>query len=282
MSKVGIITDSTAYIPDELVAKHNIRIAPAVVIWSGEEFRDGIDIKINDFYDRLAVDKELPTTSQPSPGVVKQLYDEVLAEGKDVLGIFISEKLSGTIDSARQAKEMLPEANIEIVDTYSVSMGAGWPILLAARAADRGASLAECKAIAENARENVNTFFVVDTLEFLARGGRLSGAKRFLGTVIQAKPILEVATTIEGLEQVRTRKKALARLVDLVEERIAGRSPVYMAAIHANDPETAQELLEVAKARFNPVETMISDLSPGVGVHGGPGTVGLAFMAGVE
>lgn len=282
MSKVAIVTDSTAYIPDDLIAKHKIGVAPAVVIWSGEEFRDGIDIKINDFYKRLATDAELPTTSQPSPGAVKEVYDKALAEGKDVLGIFISEKLSGTIDSARQAKAMLPDANIEIVDTRSVSMGAGWPVLMAARAADKGASLAECKAIAERCCDSVGVLFVVDTLEFLARGGRISGAKRFLGTVIQAKPILEVAGTIEGLEQVRTRKKALARLLDVVEERIAGRSPVYLAAIHADSLDAAQELMEAGKERFNPIETVISDLSPGVGVHGGPGTVGLAFMAGVE
>lgn len=283
MAKVGIVTDSLAYIPKDLMEKYPIRVAPAVVIWSGKEYRDGVDIQPSEFYTRLEKADELPTTSQPSPEVVKAEYEKLIAEGYDVLGIFVSEKLSGTLASARQAKEMLPDANIEIVDTQSASMGEGWQILAAARAAERGASLAECKAIAENSRDNTHLILMVDTLEFLQRGGRIGGAQAFIGTMLNFKPILELQDgALEPVERVRTHKKAVNRLVDLIEERIGGRTPVYLASMHANVPEEAKRLLDMAVERINPVETVITDISPAVGAHTGPGTLGMSFMAGIE
>ncbi len=282
-NKVGIVIDSTAYIPKELRAQYPIAIAPAVVIWSGEEYHDGVDIQPAEFYARLATAKEMPTTSQPSPAVVKAKFDEMLANGYDVLGMFVSEKLSGTLASARQAKDMLPDAKIEIVDTRSTSMGAGWQILAAARAAERGADLAECKAIAENSRDNTDLVLMVDTLEFLRRGGRIGGAQAFIGTMLNFKPILELQDgAIEPVERVRTHKKAVERLITFVEERIDGRSPVYLAALHANVEDEARRVLDMAAERINPVETVVTDVSPAVGTHTGPGTLGLAFMAGME
>jgi DegV family protein with EDD domain len=178
---------------------------------------------------------------------------------------------------------MLPNENIEVIDSLTGSMGAGWPILKAARAAAAGASLAKCKTIAERALDNIGILLMVDTLEFLHRGGRIGSAQRFLGAALNFKPILEVANgEFVGLERVRTRHRALNRLVELLEERIRGRSPVHLAAVHANAHTVAKELLEMAGSRIKLVETSISEMSPAVGVHLGPGTVGLAFMAGVE
>jgi DegV family protein with EDD domain len=280
-NKVGIVTDSTTYMPKDLMGDYPIEIAPVVVIWEGEELLDGIDIQPTEFYQRLAKATVMPTTSQASPAMVKEACEKLLSKGYDVLGMFLTQKLSGTFSSAIQAKEMLPGASIELVDTRLTSMGSGWPILEAARAAVAGASLAECKAIAEKARDHAGLLFTVDTLEFLHRSGRIGGAKRFIGTALNVKPILEFQDgVILGLEQVRTRKKSLKRMVELLQERVGERSPVYMGVMHANVLESAQELLEMAKESMELAQTTISDLSPALGAIGGPGTIGLCYMAG--
>ncbi|MCJ7625824.1 MAG: DegV family protein, partial [Anaerolineaceae bacterium] len=276
-------TDSTTYLPAEYLEKYVIRVAPASVIWTGEELQDGIDILPAEFYSRLESDKEMPTTSQATPIVFKTIFEELLAEGYDILTIVISSKLSGTVASVEHALQMMPDANIELIDSMSGSMGAGWPVLEAAKAAADGANLAECKAIAERALENVGILLTVETLDYLHRGGRIGGAQRFLGAVLNMKPILEIADGgFEGLERVRTYKKAQNRLVELLQDRIDGRSPVRLAVLHANAPDVAKRLLEQASEVVHPIETIFTDVSPAVGVHLGPGTVGLAFMAGIE
>lgn len=282
MSKVAIVTDSTAYIPDDLVQKHQIRIAPQVLVWGNETLRDGVDIQPEEFYKRLEKASTMPTTSQVTIGSFKDIFEELHSQGYDILAVLISSKLSGTIDSAVQARDMLPEAHIEIVDSFTTAMALGFIDLLAARAADEGASLADCKALAERATQHTGIVLAVDTLEFLHRGGRIGGGTRFLGTALNIKPVLEVTGgQIEAVERVRTRKKSLSRIVDLTEERIAGRQPVRLAALHANAPEEARALLEEAKARFGAAESVFSQVSPVVGTHAGPGTLGLAFLAGI-
>ena len=161
-------------------------------------------------------------------------------------------------------------------------MALGFQALAAARAAEEGADLAECKAVAEQARDHTGVVFAVATLEFLHRGGRIGGGARFLGTALNLKPILEIRDgRVEALERVRTRKKSLARLIELVEERTEGQSPIRIAVIHANAPEEAKALLEEASKRLGAVEEIFSDVSPVVGTHTGPGTVGIAYMAGM-
>jgi DegV family protein with EDD domain len=283
MPKVALVTDSVTYLPKPLVEKYAIRVVPVVIIWSGKDLRDGIDIQPKEFYTRLQTDREMPGTSQPPPSAFKKVFDELLAEGHDILGIMLSSKFSGTYASAKEAQAMLPGANIEIIDSLTGSMGIGWPMLRVAQAAEKGASLAECKALAQEALKHVGILLNVDTLEYLHRGGRIGGAQRFLGDILSFKPILEVVDgAFVGLERVRTRQKALNRMVDLLEARIGGRKPVRLAALHANAPELADQMLQEASARLSPVETLIAYVSPAVGVHLGPGTVGFAFMAGIE
>lgn len=282
MARVALVTDSTTYLPKEYMDKYGIREIPVSIIWSGKSYRDGVDMQADEFYRRLSTASEMPGTSQPSPEAVKAVFEELLSDGYDILAIFISHKLSGTYDSGLQALAMLPGKNIEVLDSNSGSMGAGWPILAAAQAAQGGADLAECKQIAQNAFNYVDILLLVDTLEFLQRGGRIGRAQRFLGSALKLKPILQV---MEGeflpLEQVRTQRKAYDRLIELLEEHIAGRSPVHLAVLHANALDHARELHERASARVKPVETLISEVSPAVGAHLGPGTVGFAFMAGI-
>jgi len=282
MSQVAIVTDSTAYIPKDLIEKYQITTAPQVLIWSDKTYRDGVDIQPEEFYTRLKTATEMATTSQVTIASFKDIFSSLLDEGKEILAVLISEKLSGTIDSAVQAREMLPGAAIEIVNSKTTAMALGFTALTAARAAEEGASLAECKAAAEKATQHTGVVFAVDTLEFLHRGGRIGGGSRFLGTALQLKPILEVTGgQVEAIERVRTRSKSLQRVVQIIEERIAGRTPVRLATLHANAPDDAQKLLEMATERIAVDESVFSEISPVVANHAGPGTVGLAFLAGI-
>lgn len=282
MTRVALVTDSTTFLPKEYLDQFVIRVVPVMIIWNGEALQDGVDIQPEEFYTRLESATHMPTTSQPSPADVKEVFEDLLAAGYDILGIFISQKLSGTFASAEQALAMMPGRNIEIIDSRTGSMGAGWPILAAARAAAEGVSLAECRAIAENALDEIGILLLVESLEYLHRGGRIGRAQRFLGTALSLKPILEVVEgEFLGLERVRTHRKALDRLVELLIERIGDRSPVHLAVLHANAIELAEQLLEQAAAKVNPKETLIASVSPAVGAHLGPGTVGFAFMIGV-
>jgi DegV family protein with EDD domain len=282
MPKVALVTDSTSYIPPEYVTQYHISVAPQVLIWGEETFEDGVDIQPNEFYTRLKTAKIMPSTSQATPGTFHKIFSRLLEQEYQVLAILISEKLSGTIASAVQARENFPGAPIEIVDSYTTAMAMGFQVLSVARAAAEGATLAECKALAEEARKHTGVVFAVDTLEFLHRGGRIGGGSRFLGTALNIKPILEVVNgRVEAVERVRTRQKSLDRLLDLVQERIADRKPVRLATLHAQAPEEAQKLLEMGGKRFDAVESIFSEVSPVVGTHAGPGTVGLAFMAGM-
>jgi DegV family protein with EDD domain len=282
MTKVAIVTDSTSYIPKDILDQYPISVAPQVLIWGEQSYEDGVDISPSEFYTRLKGAKVLPSTSQVTPKSFNKIFGQLLAEDYQVLALLISEKLSGTIASAVQALEMHPGAPIEIVDSYSTAMALGFQVLTVARAAKDGASLAECKALAESARQHTGVIFAVDTLEFLHRGGRIGGASRFLGTALNIKPILELVDgRVEPVERVRTRQKSLERLLELAAERIGSRRPVRLATLHAQAPDEARMLLDMGLKRFNAVEQVFSEVSPVVGNHTGPGTVGVAFMAGM-
>jgi DegV family protein with EDD domain len=282
MSKIAIITDSTAYIPPDLVEKYPIWVAPQVLIFGEETFEDGVDIQPEEFYNRLQTESVNPSTSQVTPASFNRFFSELVPQDYEILCVLVSDKLSGTIDSAQQAREGFPDAKIEIVNSHSIAMALGFQALAAARAAEEGADLAECKAVAEQSRDHTGVVFAVATLEFLHRGGRIGGGARFLGTALNLKPILEIRDgRVEALERVRTRKKSLGRLVELVEERTEGQSPIRIATLHANAPEEAKEVLDEVSERVGAIEKVFSEVSPVVGTHAGPGVVGLAYMAGM-
>ena len=281
MPKVAIVTDSTSTIPKNLVEKYQLTVLPQMVIWGEETQRDGVDVQPTDFYKRLAASKVSPTTSQATVVAFKESYEKLHRDGYEILCVLISNKLSGTIGSAIQAKEMVPDAKVEIVDSLSVAMALGFQVLEVAKLAQTGASLGECKTLAEKAVSHTGVVITPETLEYLHRGGRIGGGAKFLATALNIKPILEVHDgRLEAVERVRTRTKVLSRIVELTGERIAGRTPVRISAVHANSPADAQFLLDEAKKQFKPVEAFISEVSPAIGTHTGPGTVGLAFWAG--
>ncbi len=280
--KIALVTDSTANFPKELLEKYQIHIAPLVLIWGDETFQDGVDIHPSEFYQRLKTAKVMPSTSQATPSSFYKIYSELLAQDYQILTITLASALSGTMDSAIQARAMLPDSEIEIFDSQTTAMALGYQVLQVARAIQDGANMQDCLALAERARQNSGVIFAVDTLEFLHRGGRIGSANRFLGTALNIKPILEVVNgRIEAVDKVRTRKKSLERLLDLLEDRIGGRTPVRLASLHANAPVEGQEILRQAAARFNSIENMFSEVSPVIGTHTGPGTIGLVYMAGM-
>lgn len=282
MSKVAIVTDSTATIPKEYLEQYSIYVVPQVLIWGEETLEDGVDIQPDEFYNRLEKDPRHPTTSQVTPASFEKVFRELLEKEHEILAILISPKLSGTIESANQALQKFPGAPIEIFNSESVAMAMGFQVLMAARAAVEGASLQECKQVAEQAKPLTGVVFAVDTLEYLHRGGRIGGGAKFLATALDIKPILEIRDgRVEAVERVRTRKKSLARVVQLVEERIAGRKPVRLASLHAKAEEDARWLLEIGCAHLEPIEKIFTEVSPVVGTHAGPGTVGVAFLAGM-
>lgn len=285
MSKVAVVTDSTAYLPGELISKYNITTVPQVLIWGDKTYRDGIDILPDEFYLRLKTAKVMPSTSQVSPMTMKIVFEKLINEGYDICGIFLSAKLSGTIQSCIQAIEMMEKGKekIAIVDSETTAMAMGFQVLTVAKAAQAGSTLEECKKLAENSRDHTGVLFVVDTLEFLHRGGRIGGAQRMLGTALNFKPILEIKDgRIESIEKVRTKSKAYNRVLEILVERIGGKQDIHLATLHANAELDARDLLDKASQELKPAETIFTSVSPVIGTHAGPGTVGLAFMVGMD
>jgi len=278
--KIAVVTDSSAYIPEEALGGLSIPVIPLWLIWGDERFRDGVDIDPAAFYRRLQESEGLPTTSQPSAGEFEQFFRQVGAEADAIVGMFVTSKLSGTVASAQMAQAQLPELDIRVVDSLSVSMGLGFIVLAAAQAAAAGKSLDDVVAAAEEMRDRVHLLFVVDTLEYLHRGGRIGGAKWLLGTALSIKPVLHfVDGTIEPLAQVRTKRKAIARMLEATEERLGGKRMAGACVIDANSPGEAGAVAEQVKERFGIPTVYRTVLSPTIGTHGGPGTVGIVFYA---
>jgi len=284
MNHFAVVTDSTSNLPPELVEQYAMSLIPLTVHWGGESYFDGVTLDADTFYQWLQTRKDFPTTSQPSAGAFIDFFQKVAKDkGTDtILGVFISSELSGTIASAMQARghlyETRPDLHIEIVDSRSVSMGLGLAVLAAQRAADGGTSVEEAIEAVKRCQEATHVIFAVDTLEFLHRGGRIGGAARLLGSALNLKPVLTVADgRIEPLEKVRTRAKSLRRVIELAEERLDGRRPKEAAIIQAEAHADLGKFKEMVRERLNPERLYTVTLSPVLGTHGGPGTLGIAF-----
>ncbi len=270
---IAIITDSTCDLPSEMLARYGITVVPLYVLWGGEELRDGVDIDRATLYARLMRDAEHPKTSQPTPADFRDAIDRTGAS--QVLIVTISAELSGTYNSAMQAREIVT-ARVLVVDSRATSMGLGWQVVAAARARERGAGLEAMAAEARRVGAASATRFTVATLEYLHRGGRLGGAAWMIGTALQLKPVLEVdyATgRIESVERIRSRRRALQRISDIAAEDFRGAHP-HVAILHVMADKEAVALRDELTARLSPTEILITELTPTLGVHGGPGLVG--------
>lgn len=282
-STIAIVTDSTAYLPKALAAEYGVHIVPNVVNWGDKSYRDGVDIGAVEFFERLKVDPVAPTTSVASLGEMREVYTAAAASAEAVLGIHLSAKLSNTFKVAQEAAALLPDHKITVLDSETTSMGMGFILLAAARAAAAGQSLEQVVQTARAAIPHTGVVLTLETLKYLQRGGRIGAAQAFVGGVLDLKPLLEVRDgMIHPLERVRSRKKATSRLVEIVCERLAGKAKVRLAALHAAAEAEAKELLQTARDKLGGavVETVLTDVSPTVATHTGPGTIGLAYCDG--
>jgi len=276
-----IVTDSTAYLSEETVRQHDIRVVPLYVRFGNEAFKEGVDITDKEFYARLKAAPELPSTSQPSAGEFHKVFKELTDAGHEILTVTISSKLSGTWNSAMAAKEMLPEAKISVVDSLSTSIGLQLMVEAAIEAIAAGATRQEAADLVKEIRAKMYFLFAVDTLEYLAKGGRIGNARALLGTVLKVKPILTLQDgAIEPLEQVRSKRKAVARMVDLVEEHLGEScSEARVAVLSALAEDEAEELGQDLQGRWTCATPTVSNLGPVIGTHTGPGVIGVAAYA---
>ena len=280
MNKVAIVTDSTTAISPAIAEQQKLTIVPLSVNWDGESYLDGIDITPEEFYPRLMASETLPTTSQPPAGAFKAVFERLLDEGYDILTMVISSKISGTWDSAIQGAEGLPKDRLVILNSLQASMPLTIMALMASDAALKGASLQECKELAIDISERIQTLFVVDTLEFLHRGGRIGAAARFLGTALNLKPILKLQNgAIQPHEKVRTFSKAVKRVFEIAEADLGKQGRIeYLGVLSANAKQESFEITQTARQRFKIKNVFISDISPVIGTHVGPGAVGLVYL----
>jgi DegV family protein with EDD domain len=274
---VAVITDSTAYLPDELIEGYGIHVVPLYVVLAGHSGREGWDIGPGDVARALGARGQSVSTSRPTPGDFVAAYRRALDEGADrLVSLHLSSELSGTWDAARLAASQVGEHIVTVVDTRSAAMGAGFAVLAAARSAAAGADAATVARTAQEIAGATRTFFVVDTLEHLRRGGRIGSAAAVLGSALAVKPVLHVQDgRVVPLEKVRTSTRALHRLVQRAVEA-AGQGPVSIAVHHLAAPEKAARLAAEIRDRLPQLrELHVSELGAAIGAHVGPGAVGI-------
>lgn len=271
-----IVTDSTAYLPQEMLTQYDIRVVPLKVLFGRQVYKDGIDLGNDEFYQMLAETPQLPTTSQPSAGEFENVYSELVAQGHEIVSVHISGKLSGTVESARAAAKQFPDARIHIIDSLSAAFGLALMVIESAKAAFEGDDSSRIVYRLEQMVRDVTMLFVVDALEYLERGGRIGAARAMLGTLLKVKPILKLEDgLIVPVSSVRTKRKAVALMLDQAVEAAGGRC-VHLAVAHGQAPEEMEELLGTARDRLDCSDIFISEVGPVIGTHTGPGVLGVA------
>lgn len=276
MSAVRVVTDSTADLPPVLAAEHGITVVPLQVIFGSESLRDGIDIGGARFYDRLQSDPNPARTSQPSPGDFVDVYRRLGQDGSPIVSIHISSQLSGTFQSAEIARQTCSDLEIHTVDTRSASLGIGLATLEATRAARSGMGAAEVAAAARRVAEKMAVVFTVETLEFLARNGRIGKAQAFLGSLLSIKPVLRLDDgVVAPVDRVRGRAKAFERMVEVLTQRVPPGGGVRAAVMHARAEAEAAELAARLHRLYPGAEVITGELGAVIGTHTGPGTIGV-------
>ncbi|MCL4804552.1 MAG: DegV family protein [Anaerolineae bacterium] len=279
--KVAIVTDSTVNLPVDVIKENNIYVIPQILNWEGKSYLDQIDITTEEFYQRLPQSSDLPKTSQPAPGQFTEHFQKVAEGAESIVAIFVSELLSGTIQSAHLGAEALGDYPIEIVDSRSVSLGLGLLVTAAARYAAEGHDYKEVAAYVRNLAPRLRVMFVVDTLEYLHKGGRIGGAKRLVGSVLSIKPVLHLEDgKIEPFASIRTKNKAIQHMLDVVLGEMKGKQNIHAGVIHARAPQDAEYIVEQVRATVDPVEMFVNELTPVIGANVGPGVVGMGYYVG--
>lgn len=280
MDKVAVITDSSACVPKEVVEQYGIHILPLLLIFEDRAYRDGVDITSEEFYKLLKKAKRLPTSSSPSPGEYLEAFCELGKESSSILCITLPPHIGMAFDSATKAKDMagekLPHISINVFPSRGPALAQGFIAQAAARAAASGQDLSQVAQAAHDMMNRVNALAMLDTLYYLAKGGRIPKAAAWAGSLFKIKPILDATDDVRLLDRCRTKKRALQRLLEIMRQRTDGR-PVCVNLMHANVPEEAEKLKADMLSRFNCLEFYVTDFTPVMGVHTGPGSLGIAF-----
>lgn len=281
MSKIAVVTDSTAYLSEDVVKKHHITVVPLSVNFGDETFKEEVDITGPDFYNKMKNTEKLPTTSQPSVGDFLTAYEALAAEYDEIISIHLSSGISGTIQAATQAAEMVENVKVSIVDSeISVSpqallvketvaaIGAGWDVN-------------QIVSHLEQLKQTGRAYFIVDDLAHLHRGGRMNAAQFFIGSMLKIKPVLTFENgKIVPFEKIRTFKKAKARIFDLLHEDGSKGEPFVVSIVHANIEADAQEWAKEVKEKYPHAEVDVTNFGPVIGTHVGEGTIGMTWNVG--
>jgi DegV family protein with EDD domain len=284
-ASTAIVCDTTAYLPDELIAEYGIRTVSLYVTLDGEQRRESeiSPAEYETFYERLRRSEQGATTSQPSVGDFIEVYAPLLEQGREIVSLHLSGAISGTYESARRARQQLIDEGrggerIHVYDSRSACGGTGLCVLAAARAAARGADAEEALAAAQRVRDELRMWFAVDTLEYLRKGGRIGAARALLGSALQIKPILTLEEEIRPVERVRTRRRAFERLVQYARERHDDGADAWVVQ-HIHDPDGAQRLIDECRQIFGRGPVFLSEIGPVIGAHAGPGLLGVGGVS---
>lgn len=274
--KIAILTDSTCDLPLDYQKQHDVYVIPQILIWGEESIKDNPELTQEKFFNRLTTDPIHPQTSQPSVGDFAAFYEQIKADGADeIVSVHVSSGLSGTINSANGAQSEV-DIPVHVVDSKAASLGLGCVVMAAVQAREAGGDAQAIVAAAEKRVENTRVVLMVDTLEFLHKGGRIGGAKRLLGTALNLKPVLHLEDgVLEPKASVRTRSKALERILEEALDGLSADKPLGGAVVHARAEDDANMVAARYKEMHNPQEFMISGVTPIIGVHTGPGVVGV-------
>jgi DegV family protein with EDD domain len=282
MSGVAVVTDTTQYLPQEVVDRHGLSLVSLYVSWDGRTDRESEMPGFGDFYAFLKGGGELPSTSQPSVGDFLAVYEPLLEAGKDVLSIHLSGGISGTVRSAEQARDALVERGIDerrivVLDSRTGAAGHGLMAVAADNAAKAGANAREAADAAVKVGERMTILFAVDTLEYLRRGGRIGAAQAWLGGALKIKPILTLDGEITPIERVRTSGRAFERMVEYMRSRRDDGADGWVVQ-HIQAPEVVDRLLERGRELFQSEPVFVSEIGPVIGAHVGPGLVGVGGL----
>jgi len=284
MSKVAIVTDSVASLPEDIIRELDIHWVPYYIHRGKEVWRDLVSIDRTSFYQWMANASEIPKTANPSPADYAKIYQEIAASGlREIVSIHITSKGSGAFQAACIARDMilerLPELKIEVIDSLNVSMCQGWMVIEAARAALAGASFEAVIAKVKSMIPISQMLQTADTLKYLYLGGRIGKAQHLMGSLLNIKPIISMREgVIVSLGQARSRRRVYQLMVDKIEATVSSKGRIKIAYVHAAAREEVEKLKELVEARLDVVESLMAELSPALGVHTGPGTAGVCYF----
>ena len=274
---IRIVTESTADIPRDMVTRLGITVIPSYVVFGTETYRDGVELTKRQFYERLAATNVIPTTATPPPAIYEEVYRRLARETDEIVSIHLAANLSGLYNAASVAARSVSGPNIAVIDSGQITMGYGWMAVAAAEAAQRGDSLKQVIALVEGMKDRSRLLAVLDTLDFVHRGGRVGWVQAMIGTLLQIKPVINVRLgEVNLLERTRTWKRALDRLMEMVQ----ALGPLERAIVlHANAPDRAELVADRLQVVAPGWERLVGQAGVTIASHVGPGAIGIAFVA---